>query len=253
MMNFSVEELLPVVGKLAEKYTGWESTSITYEKAEQLMEAVLYCIREMDGQREGLVSQEKMSAEMAYELGYQCVVEKVKETLDLYHKILPDFSFYENRCLRDTFLKGIPEFFRWYDVKFEPQNTILTLDYPVLVDLSGCSGIDRIHKYLACIHVEQKFLQRFPEEEVIHILSRYNKHHRDMIENICDFVLLDIAKKMVAEAGLTGEQEIKDFLRSVVPRLVQEYYGGDEDLCDYLSHGMDNVITRILICKENFS
>ena len=251
MMNFSVEELLPVVGKLAEKYTGWESTSITYEKAEQLMEAVLYCIREMDGQKEGLVSQEKMSAEMAYELGYQCVVEKVKETLDLYHKILPDFSFYENRCLRDTFLKGIPEFFRWYDVKFEPQNTILTLDYPVLVDLSGCSGIDRIHKHLSCIHEEQKFLQRFPEEEVSHILSRYNKYHRDMVENLCEIVLLDIAKKMVAEAGLTGEQEIKDFLRSVVHGLVQEYYGGDEDLCDYLAYGMDNVITRILISKDS--
>ena len=103
-MNFSAEELLPVVGKLAEKYTGWESTSITYEKAEQLMEAVLYCIREMDGQKEGLVSQEKMSAELAYEQGYQCVVEKVKETLDLYHKILSDFSFYENRCLRDCFV-----------------------------------------------------------------------------------------------------------------------------------------------------
>ena len=70
-MNFSAEELLPVVGKLAEKYTGWESTSITYEKAEQLMEAVLYCIREMDGQKEGLVSQEKMSAELAYEQGYR--------------------------------------------------------------------------------------------------------------------------------------------------------------------------------------
>ena len=74
-----------------------------------------------------------------------------------------------------------------------------------------------------------------------------------MIENLCEIVLLDIAKKMVAEAGLTGEQEIKDFLHSVVPRLVQECYGGDEDLCDYLAYGMDNVITRILISKENFS
>lgn len=43
-MEYTMEELVPVVGKLAEKYTAYESTSITYEKAEQLMGAVLYCI-----------------------------------------------------------------------------------------------------------------------------------------------------------------------------------------------------------------
>ena len=33
-MNYEMEELVPIVGKLAEKYTGYESTSITYEKAD---------------------------------------------------------------------------------------------------------------------------------------------------------------------------------------------------------------------------
>ena len=47
-MNYEMEELLPVVGRLAEKYTSFENTSMTYEKAEQLMGAVLYCIREME-------------------------------------------------------------------------------------------------------------------------------------------------------------------------------------------------------------
>lgn len=36
-MNYEIEELVPIVGKLAEKYTDNESTSITYEKAQQLM------------------------------------------------------------------------------------------------------------------------------------------------------------------------------------------------------------------------
>ena len=36
-MDYEMEELVPIVGKLAEKYTSHESTSITYEKAEQLM------------------------------------------------------------------------------------------------------------------------------------------------------------------------------------------------------------------------
>ncbi len=46
MVNYEMEELVPIVGKLAEKYTAFESTSVSYEKAEQLMGAVLYCIHE---------------------------------------------------------------------------------------------------------------------------------------------------------------------------------------------------------------
>ena len=38
MMEYTMEELVPIVRKLAEKHHGYESTSMTYEKAEQLME-----------------------------------------------------------------------------------------------------------------------------------------------------------------------------------------------------------------------
>lgn len=47
-MDEQMDALVKIVGKLAGKYTAGESTSVTYEKAEQLMEAVLYCIREAE-------------------------------------------------------------------------------------------------------------------------------------------------------------------------------------------------------------
>jgi hypothetical protein len=46
MMKYSQEELMPVVAKLAARYTSNESTSISYDKARQLMGAVIYCIKE---------------------------------------------------------------------------------------------------------------------------------------------------------------------------------------------------------------
>ncbi|MFT4006898.1 MAG: DUF6179 domain-containing protein, partial [Lacrimispora sp.] len=52
-MNIEMEELIPVVAELADKYTGKESTSITYDKANQLMGAVLYCIQEYEIQGAG--------------------------------------------------------------------------------------------------------------------------------------------------------------------------------------------------------
>ena len=48
--GYDMEELIPLVARLAEKYTGFESSSISYERAQQLMEAVLYCIREYKGE-----------------------------------------------------------------------------------------------------------------------------------------------------------------------------------------------------------
>ena len=36
-MQYEMEQLIPIVARLSEKYTSKESTSISYEKAEQLM------------------------------------------------------------------------------------------------------------------------------------------------------------------------------------------------------------------------
>ena len=76
-MDYEMEELVPIVGKLAEKYTSHESTSITYEKAEQLMGAVLYCIHELwesSGNAPSL--NEKIPAQRAYEIGAEYVEKK---------------------------------------------------------------------------------------------------------------------------------------------------------------------------------
>ena len=148
-MQYEMEELVPIAADLAKQLLGWESTSMTYEKAEQLMEGVLYCIREAeewedsDAQITAL-----MTARQAYETGLGCVERKVRMALKLYHELLQEFDDYGNRCLGDTFFRGLPEFFRWYDMKFEPQNTILVLDYPVLRDLSSVTGVDRIYEFL---------------------------------------------------------------------------------------------------------
>ncbi|MGN1147209.1 MAG: DUF6179 domain-containing protein, partial [Lachnospiraceae bacterium] len=146
-MNYSMEELVPIVAGLAEKLTGKESTSITYEKAEQLMEAVLYCIHEAEeAQQTAIISKGRVSAEEAYRIGYKKTAEKVKEAMELYNSFLPQFEAYGNLCLYDTVVKGIPEFFKWYDIRFEPQNEILTLDYPVLEDITQYEGIDKVYR-----------------------------------------------------------------------------------------------------------
>lgn len=272
-MRYEMEELVPLVRELAEKYTSHESTSITYEKAEQLMEAVLYCIHEAEQPgHNSIIPGNAVSARQVYQTRLQYVNEKTKQALNLYNTILPEFAYYKNRCLFDTFAKGIPEFFKWYDIQFEPQNTILTLDYPVLRDISGHSGIDKIYEFIRCIDLEQRFLKIFPETYVLGILSNYNRQYEDMIENISEIMFMTLIGYSLAEKPLSepvfnhsdylkiqkkllsdNRYEITKQIERVLALFMQEYSGDCNEAADYLMSGTKNILVRMKNAAENNS
>lgn len=270
-MDYEMEELLPIVRRLAEKYTAHESTSITYEKAEQLMGAVLYCIhgsKEING--DTLALDERIPAQKAYEIGAAYVKEKTKKALDLYNRIMPEFYHYEDQCLYDTFVKGIPEFFKWYDIRFKPQDTILTLDYPVLNDISGYTGIDRIFRFIKSIGLEQKFLQLFPAGYVIDILSKVDKNWKGSMDNICETVLTYITGHILAGRSLAKIEleeadhfyiqelfmqatleDIKKRLEAALEIFIKAHYGDDRELLDHLSSAIDGIVVRLKNAADN--
>ena len=270
-MDYEMEELVPIVGKLAEKYTSHESTSITYEKAEQLMGAVLYCIHELwesSGNAPSL--NEKIPAQRAYEIGAEYVEKKTEEALDLYNRILPEFCHYENKCLYDTFVKGIPEFFKWYDIQFEPQNTILTLDYPLLKDISEYTGIDKIFEFIKSIGLEQKFLKLFPAGYVINILSKDNRNWQEAMDNICEIVFTHVIGHIMLGKSLTvielkdndyfymqemfkqtALEDIKKHLEAALKIFIKNYYENDRELLNYLSGAISGIVFRLKNAADN--
>lgn len=270
-MDYEMEELVPIVGKLAEKYTSHESTSITYEKAEQLMGAILYCIHELwesSGNAPSL--NKKLSAQRAYEMGAAYVRDKTGKALDLYNRILPEFCHYENKCLYDTFVKGIPEFFKWYDVQFEPQNTILTLDYPLLKDISEYTGIDKIFEFIKAIGLEQKFLKLFPAGYVINILSKDNRNWQESMDNICEIVFIHVIGHIILGKSLTvieleeddysymqkifkqaTLEDIKKQLTTALEIFIKNYYENDRELLNYLSGAISGIVVRLKNAADN--
>lgn len=252
-----MEELFPLVGELAEKYTGKESTSITYEKARQLMGAVLYCLREYEAgleQKEGLVSPaDRVEVKTAYQLGYEKVLEKVKETQALYNRIIGDFNPYGNRCCYDTVAKGLPSFFLYYDPRFAPQDHLLTLDYPVLCPIESLQGIDAIYVYVKSIGQEQIFLGKFPEKYIFHVLKAHSADYKRLFINIASIVLRDVLGCRMAGKGIhtgkyTGEEikrlencincstaeELERYLKKLTDELMDIGYGNNEELGEYL-------------------
>lgn len=347
-MQYQMEELIPIVAKLAKHCTSKESTSITYQKAQQLMDAVLYCLQEAEqferaeasdeyarkekncpywdadeenrfyrnvGERQRTnrissdadenagrkratwdrgelfeknpdaedeqarqekqpgsipVKHQKITIESRYEFGASCVREKTQKALQKYNQLTPVFRDYKNRCLYDTVVKGLPEFFRWYDCKFEPQNTILTLDYPVLTDLSGESGIDKIYDYILCLRLEQTFMNRFPEDFILEILAKYSKDAGSLIENLCEIVLTNLLSHILIgknlmelrmeekdyqllQTQINKENDLEKTLRGIVHQLIWDYYNKDGNLEKYLDEAVPNISVRLKNAARNKS
>lgn len=261
-----MEELLPVVARLAQKYTGGDSTSVTYERAQELMEAVLYCVREYEREQEfGLMAAEGEGMEAVYQKGYELVVRKVKKMQMFYNRLSGRFCSYGCRNYEDVVRKGLPEFFRRYDPGFAPQKTLLTLDYPTLLPLNGLTGIDAIEEYLSAISLEQRFLGAFEEAYVRRVLSAYDWNYQEQFFNLCGVFLEHVLLRVLLSVPFSepvaredrerleswreqrSEAMIQEELERILKELIKERYQGNELLYEYLEGAVRELAVRLKI------
>lgn len=269
-MDYQMEELLPIVSELAQKYTGYENTSITYEKAQSLMEAVLFCLNEYNNSYADSLVKKDISVKEQYNIGTKLLSEKVEDIRKIFNELSFQFDDFGVKCLYDTVQKGIPQFLKWYDIKFCPQNTILTLDYPLLTDCSFLTGADAVYKYIRAIQTEQIFLGMFDRNYIMLILEKYNSEYRDMIENICSIVLTNIIghiaiKKPFNDIDFLYEEylqlskifagksisDIENDVKELIKKIVKQFYENDMDMLEYLCYEANNIAVRIYTANQH--
>ncbi len=217
-MAYNEEELLQLLDQIIKKSVSYESTSVTYDRAQELMDGILYHLEECS-QEEGALQGENTPIEVLYQQGKELTKEKVYRAKALCQKITEVFQDYGVANYRDAIMKGMPAFFVRYDPIYMPQNHLLTLDYPVLFPRSEQRGVDLILDYLECIRAEQNFLKHFPENAVIQVLEETGKNYRqDYFDNIASRVLRQalfcmIAGKSLLYLEVDGEdqEEVKAF------------------------------------------
>lgn len=277
---YSMEKLIPVVAELAEKYTSKESTSVTYETAEKLMEAVIYTISllyadetgygEKSGQQKKIYPAEiqKLTPKAAYEAGYECVIQKVKETQTAYNEMILNFHSYGNENYDDTVTKAIPGFFQSYNARFFPQENVITMDYPTLLPVEEKSGITAIETYLNYISMEQRFLQKMPEDYVVSVLTGFQASYRKQFYNICRILLRHflgsaLIGKKIGETAVSRDYEalrgeinsrkkegLEELLAEVLEVLVRQQYEGDEELFWYLRQDIRDFTVELFTAAE---
>ncbi len=187
-MNYKPEDLIPIVAELSDMYTRGESTSVTYEAAQHLMEAIIYCIREAEQLSDNTLENGSTDVKMLYEAGFKAVVDKVERTKGKYKTLISSFSDYGNKNLNDTVLKAIPGFFKLYSPRFSPQDTIITMDYPTPVPVIGKTGIDAIEEYVDKLIDEQRFLASFPPGYIEDVLRSYTPDYKNHFFNITEII-----------------------------------------------------------------
>ncbi|MEZ3447530.1 MAG: hypothetical protein K1W30_20805 [Lachnospiraceae bacterium] len=268
-MDYNMEELLPIVSELAQKYAGSESTSITYEKAQTLMEAVLYCLDEYSRSCANSLVDNNVSVKEQYHIGANLILEKVNGIKEIFNAVSCQFDDFGVKCLYDTVQKGIPQFLKWYDIKFCPQDTILTLDYPLLIDYYSLTGADAVYKYIQAIQIEQSFLSLFDRNYVISVLANYNSEYRDMVENICGIVLMNTVghiavKKPFYDAYFLHEEylqlskvfegksiiDIENIVKKLIEEMIRQFYEDNAGMLEYLCYETKNIATRIYTANQ---
>ena len=267
-IEYEMEELVPIVAALSEKYTSKESTSVSYETARQLMEAVMYCINECVSDQT-LVSSQRLSAADAYQYGYEALTQKVKRAQAVYNEMIVDFCGYGNRNYEATVQKAIPGFFLYYDAQFAPQETIITMDYPTICPVTGKCGIDAIETYVKYISYEQKFMGEFQRQYVYEVLERDQSDHKNGFDNICRVILRHVLGHLLIKKGFREEageqdyeklcdlvisssgQQLREVLTGLLEQLVIEKYDVDMGMRDYLACDIDDLVVEMQNAAEN--
>ena len=110
------------------------------------------------------------------------------QTQRKYNELIVFFDHYENENYRDTVERALPGFFLYYDARFAPMDTIITMDYPVYGMDRNLEGIDRIQQYVDAIWEEQSYLMKLPRDEVIDILRAFHPRYEREFFNLWEVV-----------------------------------------------------------------
>ena len=256
-----MQEMLEIVAELSRKYASGDRTSITYETAEQLMGAVQYCINEYESEDSTcrddagdriesaeidesarkksltrLPESGSLSVRARYDAGRRILSQKVRTSLNSYNSLMEHFDAYGNHNLNDVVTKAIPGFFKYYDHRYYPQNTIITCDYPTIIppfisiekevkshrrddreeemNSETYTGIDAISRYICYITIEQSFIGRMPRDFVIRILKVNDASYEHQFYNISSILIyhvlgcLFIGKKLTEEFSQPDYEEL---------------------------------------------
>ena len=245
----------------AERYNGFDSTSISTDKANSIHESNLYTV--------GLYLKKFLPDEAIEKLKNESIIDfynKGRKIIDrkldisrvLYKKVTNNMLEIDNYTYNATLIGGIKGFFKIYDPDFEANNIKITADYPIYNNLIGVlDGIEFIEKYLQSIFFENEFCNMFSQDSIKYLLYGYAEDYKDLIINIFQIVLTavigcelaneEISRLTISNSGLQriydkfidkSKDEVYTLIVQSYNKIKEELFKDNLGLQEYIEQGI---------------
>ena len=185
-----------ILKDLIMRYTKGQSTSVTVEKAEKFIIGIWYTIdaymKTFENLEIAIDTLKKEEISYIYERGKGVLKEDFKITEKLYEKTLKN-QICTDLMAYNTTLSGIENFFKYYDLEFEPDENAADIDYPLIFDDWDMVGLYYMKNYLWNLYVENEICNKFDNKDIHKILKSYGDSYkidyRDLLINIFEMTI----------------------------------------------------------------
>jgi len=218
-------QIMFILKDLIMRYTKGESTSVTIETAEKILNSIYYSIdaytESLHNPEDGISLLKTKKIKEIYEKGFELVKSCVSETKMLYERILKNKLDVPLEEYNITIDEAFSDFFRKYGVVFDAHDTMASIDYPLVFDDMNIRGIFYIKHYLENLETETEFCRLYTKEDITKVLANYGRiysiDYRTSLINLFEILINNLIFSVLSGNNgdiLTISKPQYDFLNS---------------------------------------
>ncbi len=190
-----------------QRYTRFESSSVKTETAGKLMRSILYNLDfkfKRLKEEEGVYLLKTQSVESLFREGVVLVKEQVEKSRFYLKKLQNNRLKVDNFAYNDTIDHGFTNFYPYYEPEFSAHLSPVDIDYPLYHDSMKEEGIEYVYGYLKKLYYENEFCSYFKIEEINQLLESSHPHHKELLVNIFEVVLINALGRVLVNKDLTS-------------------------------------------------
>lgn len=182
-------KLWELLKQQAEKYNGMDSTSMPIEKAQDILESLLYTI--MIVVENGCTKNEILNDNLSLLLkkGQSILKEKQKAAKVEWKLMCQELPQIMNVYYLST-IENLGTFFGKYDIYYEAHHIPCSIDYWLMCPISeNVKGVSFIEEYLHRLQMENDFITCFESIKVVCLYEKYIPDYKESLFNLCEPIL----------------------------------------------------------------
>ncbi|MGK9265987.1 hypothetical protein KXR56_04855 [Bacillus inaquosorum] len=202
-------EMMQILQRLIDQHTQGESTSVTTETAEGIMISLLYAMDayalHFEKPEEVLVHLHSDSVKNIYTKGVELLHYYFEEAKQLYQDVKKMKLDVPVDAYNLTIDESLPIFMNNYNIIFEAQNTMASIDYPLATDNMQLQGVFYIKQYLERLLIETRFCHFFNHQDLMYVLTNFGRiyrfNYRIELFNIFELMINNAVFSLISGSG----------------------------------------------------